>query len=169
MPRKLKSVDRLQLATTQVLTEDSTGQDAYAVPAFLADIHRNQRRELVERIIERAQWLPLHQRAKVEGIYLRRLSANNLARELDLDPRMLRRDVRATVHRILAPFFVFVTTHRDGWTGNRRRVAQLCHIDGMSLRAAARVIGISFYQIRRHDEAIRLMFEAFETARRRAS
>lgn len=169
MPRKLKSVHTLQLAAKPTLTEASSTPAPYSVPAFLADIHRNERRELVDCIIERAQWLPLHQRAKVEGIYLRRLSANNLARELDVDPRGLRRDVRATVRRILSPFFSFVTTHRDGWTGNRRQVAQLCHIDGMSLRAAARVIGISFHQIRRHDDAIRLMFEAFETARRRAS
>lgn len=167
MPHNFKS-PRPPVALEASLTDELLAQDARDL-YYLSDLRRVHRRDIVERVIERAQALPPRERSMVEGIYLRRLSANKLARELGINPRTVRRDVHNAVRRLLAPFFPFILTHRDGWTGHRRQVAQLCHIEGMSLRAAAHVIGISFYKVRRHDEAIRLLFEAHETARRRAS
>lgn len=169
MPRRDKPPRTIQLVLSQPLTDDSSAHDAHLAATHTADLRRVHRRDIVERVIERAQVLPPQQRAMVEGIYLRQLSAAALSREMKLDSRCLRRDVRAIVHRVLSPIFPFVVRHRDTWTGQRRQVARLCYIEGMSLRAAAHRIGISFHKVRRHDEAIRFLFEAFETARRRAS
>jgi len=169
MKSAASSAEVAQHTALQVLTDDPLAQDATSTISQLCDLRRSHHRDVVDRIVERAQALPPRERAMVEGVYLRRASAVEIGKELDIPPRIVRRDVRATVRRLMAPVFGYVLVHRDRWSGHRRQVAQLCFIEGISLRAAASMIGLSFHKVRRHDEAIRLMFEAFEAQRRRAS
>jgi DNA-directed RNA polymerase specialized sigma24 family protein len=158
-----------QIIAGKALTDEMAAQEALQMLQQAVDLRRSHRRDVTDRIVERSQALPPFERSMVEAIYLRRMTATAVAREMRVQPRTVRRVVREAVRRVLSPLFAYVLQHREGWTGHRRQVAQLCHIEGMSLRAAAKVIGISFHTIRRHDEAVRLMFEAFETQRRRAS
>ncbi|HLP84346.1 MAG TPA: hypothetical protein VK157_08345 [Phycisphaerales bacterium] len=163
------STQTTEIAVVKEFKDETSAQDATKVMNEACDLRRSHHRDVVERVVSRAQLLPPRERAMVEGVYLRQLSAVDIGRELDIPPRIVRRDVRIIVRRMLSPIFAFVMVHRDAWSGHRRQVAQLVYIEGMSLRAVAAVIGLSFHKTRRHDEAIRLTFEAFEAQKRRAS
>ena len=56
--------------------------------------------------------------------------------------------------------FAFVIIHREQWPPTRRKVANETILHGLPLRAAAKQLDLSLHTVRRHADAIRVMYEA---------
>lgn len=128
-------------------------------PAEACDLRRRRRRDLVERLVDRAQWLPAEDRTLVESVYQDGRTVSDLASLLGANPRTLRRRLRRLTRRLLSPQFVFVVAHRDRWPSTRRRVAEACVLHGRSLRETARELRLSLHCVRRHHDAVTALFQ----------
>jgi hypothetical protein len=84
--------------------------EIFAPPRECTDLRRRRRRELVQRVIDRAAWLAPADRLLIESIYRDHRSVADIARLAEVDPRSLRRRVRRVVRRVLSPRFAFVAS-----------------------------------------------------------
>jgi hypothetical protein len=137
---------------------------------------RGARRQHAERLVQRARWLQPADRALIEAVYAEGLSVAAYVRRcrarqtepvpsagvdfgddaigLEMRSRLARRRLRRLVERLLSDRFVFVTARWEDWTTTRRRVAAACVVQGRSMRAASRDLGLSLHTVRRHMQAI---------------
>lgn len=126
----------------------------------LFDRRRRQGRELAETLVARADYLLPEDRALINAIYRDGASAMEIAQLTDACPRTVRRRIRVLAQRTLDPRFAFVLFHRQDWPPTRRMVATELILHGRPLRATARHLNLSLYAVRRHADAIRVMYEA---------
>jgi len=124
------------------------------------DLRRRDRQDAARRISSLADWLPPADAALLHAVYSAGQSVTELARIAGLSPPALRRRVRRLAARVLSEKFLFVARHLGGWPPTRRRVARLCVLEGVSMREAARRLGLSLHTVRKHCHAIDALFEA---------
>ncbi len=148
------------------MTAQHSGKARGFDPGEALDLRRKRQRDLVEVIALRAELLPPRDRALVEAIYREGASAKEVALLAGVSPRSVRRRLRALVQRMLEPRFVFVARSRDAWPRQRRAVATACVLHGLSLREAAKALGLSLHCVRRHMQAVQTLFEAEQAQRR---
>jgi len=129
-------------------------------PHLASDLRRKRTPGLIERVVERAALLPDDDRALLLAVYRDATPARTIAALRGVDPRRIRRRVRALVQRVLSPSFEFVLAHAGEWPRTRKRVAVAIVIEGRSLREAAERLGVTIHTVRRHIEAIRLLERA---------
>jgi DNA-directed RNA polymerase specialized sigma24 family protein len=134
-------------------------------PGESTDLRRRRRRDLVERLLERATCLPVRDLALLQAAYHDGRSAVELSMLTGTDVRSLRRQLRRLAERVLSQEFLFVLRHRDSWPPTRRRVATACILHGRPLRCASRELGISLHTVRQHYTAVVALFEAAKAAR----
>jgi hypothetical protein len=123
------------------------------------DLRRRQTKSLARHILERAAILAPAERHLLEATFHDGLSCALLAAQLGREPRGLRREVRALTRRVLDPRFAFVAALAPRWRPTRRRVAEAVFLRGLSLRKAARELGMSLYSVRLHRDAVQSVFE----------
>ena len=109
---------------------------------------------LADSIVIRAQHLRGHDRELVLAMYRDGLPATQIARMGNLDPRQVRRRIKIALVRMAHPVFIFVVTHKSGWSTTRRKVARSIFQSGHSIRQTAEGLGIKVHQVRRHRVAI---------------
>jgi len=119
-----------------------------------SDLRRRHARSMIERLVEMAGALPKSDRVLIETLYRDGRSASELAAIRGEDARAIRRRVRRLVRRVLSPEFRFVAMHKHEWPRTRRAVAEICVIEGRSLRDAAASLGTSLHAVRRHRDTI---------------
>lgn len=91
------------------------------------------------------------------------------------EARRLRRLLGRVVDRVLSPEFMYVANlvgasglpAPPGWSSTRRRVATAIFLRGLSVRAAARELGLSQHVVRLHSDAVRAMADAARAAQAR--
>ena len=123
------------------------------------DLRRSER-DLADQIVLRAEHLPAEERALVRSIYADGRTIDDVAALLQADPRQVRRRVRRLVRRVLSDRYIFVVRHRDSWPCMRRRLATACIIHGHSLKHAAVEVGTSFYNTRKHLDAVHALLDS---------
>ena len=123
------------------------------------DLRRKRRREVIERVVQRAELLTPADRALVLAYYRDQQNALDIARLAGEPVRAVRRRLRRAVERVLSPRFQFVASRLGSWPPTRRRVACACVLQGFTLREASRRLGLSLHSVRRHHDAIQAMFE----------
>ncbi len=129
-------------------------------PAEATDLRRRRRRDLVERIVERADLLAPADRALVHAHYRDGRSVVEIARLRGGSPRSLRRRLKRLVERELDPLFAFVARRRASWSHTRRRVATSLMLEGRSMRETGQRLGLSLHTVRRHHDAVRALYES---------
>ncbi len=129
-------------------------------PSEATDLRRKRRRDLVERIVERADLLAPSDRALVHAHYRDGRSVVEIASLGGGSPRSLRRRLKRLVERELDPLFTFVARSRTSWSHTRRRVATSLMLEGRSMRETGERLGLSLHTVRRHHDAVRALFES---------
>ncbi len=111
-------------------------------------------------IARRAELLPCAaDTALLKAVYANGEPIAAVARLRAEKPGRTNRRVAALTRRLLSREFEFVLRHRESLPGHRRQIATICFVQGRSMRAAARELGISFYSVRRHCDAIRALMD----------
>lgn len=145
-------------------------------------------REAARLCVERAVHLAPGERETVLAVYRDGVTVKDLAaitagdgirhpavgiRSADSAARALRRRLRLITARLLSAKFEFVIAFLEPadqaerrrlglpcWPASRRQVAELCIVQGRSMREAARALGGSLHAVRREMSAIHALFEA---------
>jgi hypothetical protein len=119
-------------------------------------------RKVLELLLQRSEWLPIGQRGMVRAVYGLGQRAADVARMSRERAQPFRRRLRRIVRRVLTREFVFVVNNRERWTARRWRIASLIFVDGMSVKNAAKVAGVSYYAARQHRFAVLEMMRKSE-------
>ena len=153
------------MTTTTAFPSQATDKPALrpstrAQRAEIFDRRRRQGRDLAEALVARAEHLLPEDRALLNAVYRDGNSAMEVATLTGAAPRAVRRKIRTLAQRVLDPRFAFVLVHRDAWPPTRRKVATelICH--GRPLRETAKHLNLSLHAVRRHADAIRVVYEA---------
>ncbi len=120
------------------------------------DLRRQRKAEGVELILRRAEFLPAPDRALLRATFQAGQTAVHLSKILHQTPRAVRRQIRVLIRRVLAPEFLHVVTRSERWKDPRRHIARACFIEGRSIRATAKELGLSVHVVRRYSESIRI-------------
>lgn len=124
-----------------------------------SDLRRNNRRDLVERLLDRATCLPPADLALLRAAYHDGRSASELAILLGADARGIRRRIRRLSDRVLSQQFLFVLRHRDSWPPTRRNVATAMILHGCSQRQATRELKLTLYTVRKNYLEVLALYE----------
>ncbi len=138
----------------------AAGLDRAWDPDEGADLRRRRQGAWVDRVLDRAEWLPADERTLIESVFRDGRTAVEVAHLTREDPRAVRRRVRRAVDRAMSDRLAFVVRARGSWSPTRRRVADLTVIEGVSMRAASERLGLSYHTVRRHREAIEALYSA---------
>ncbi len=117
-------------------------------------------REAAERIVALADGLSRPDRALLEAIYERGLSAAECARMAGRDVRWMQRRVKRLLTRLADPRYAFVYARHRHWPTFRRRVARAIFLEGRSRRRTARELGVSLHRVRREADRVAAMADA---------
>ena len=115
---------------------------------------------LSRRLLLLAEHLPREDRALLEAIYDRGMRPTDFARAVRLKPRTIRNRVQRIVQRIGTPVFQYVAGRSETWSEDRRAIAELVVLHGISQREAARRLGVSQHRIRQEVARLRAQCEA---------
>ena len=116
-----------------------------------------------ERILALAEYVSPPDRALLRAVYDQGRTLVELAPLMGVEPRSIGRRVRRLLFRLGQPAFALAALHAAGWIaegGQWRdlgRVARACVLEGQTLRAAARSLGMSIHAVRRHRETVLAM------------
>jgi DNA-directed RNA polymerase specialized sigma24 family protein len=117
-------------------------------------------------VARRAELLPCEaDTALLKAVYANGEPVAAVARLRAEKPGRTARRLASLTRRLLSREFEFVLRHRESLPGHRRQIATICFVQGRSMRGAARELGISFYSVRRHCEAIRAMIDGQRESR----
>lgn len=114
----------------------------------------------IDHILEHARHLAAGDRALIEGVYLRGMSAAELARAAGKEPGTVRKRLARVVRRMSSPIFRFVVRHKSQWPPERAAIADAVILRGLSQRTAAMTLGLGVHRVRRELDGIRALLEA---------
>ncbi len=133
------------------------------------DLRKSHANTLTDQLVHRAHWLENKDRDLIIATFRDGQSANLIAHRLAQDPRHIRRRIKRLVHRLNDPRVAYVVEHSEAWTRSKRAIAQSLFIQGRSIREVTESLGVSFYSVRKHREAINAMSQANAQANSRSS
>ncbi len=124
------------------------------------DLRKKRSHTLTDSIVKRAHWLEPDDRELVLAMFRDGQSAQSIAKRFGGCPRHLRRHIKKLVQRLSDPRIAYVIAHHEQWSKSRRAIAHCLFIQGRSMREATDELGMSFYSVRKHREAIDAMCQA---------
>ncbi len=142
------------------ISSDSTGTWATSgtsATSSATDMRRRHGREAVERITARAQWLENTDRQLIMAVFEDGKRLKDLAALMNVSPRTLRARLRRLVLRVSSELYQFVALHAESWPPNMRRAAEACVFKGLSIKDAAIDLGVSYHNVRRHIDLVRVL------------
>jgi len=133
------------------------------------DLRKRRANSTTAGIVQRAQWLENDDRELVLAMFRDGQSANAIAHRLGRCPRQVRRQIKQLVNRLSDPRVAYVVAHLEKWTKTRRAIARSLFIRGRSMRETTDELGISFYSVRKHRQAIEGMCQGAISASNQSS
>ncbi len=118
------------------------------------------RRDLSDQVARRAAHLPPADRALLLAALDRGIPTTELAAMSGRDVRSVRLRVRRLARRVLSEPYAFVLRNRGSWPLLRRRIATAVIVHGQTVKQAAAETGTSFYNARKHMDAIQFLIDA---------
>ncbi len=124
------------------------------------DLRKKRSDTLTRHIVKRAHWLEPTDRQLVLAMFRDGQSAQSIANRFGGCPRQIRRRIKKLVHRLSDPRIAYVIAHHEKWSKSRRAIAHSLFVQGRSMRETTNELGMSFYSVRKHREAIEAMCQA---------
>lgn len=115
-----------------------------------------------EAVLARARHLPGRDRALVEALVIRGEPAALIARLLGVGPKSVQRRADRLVRRLASPGFAFIAARLGRMPALRRSVAVMVLLHGRTQRDAAKELGVSIHEVRRHVVSLKAQCEALE-------
>lgn len=128
----------------------------------LTDLRRRDHRDFADALLHAAEWADPADRALIEAVYREGLSAKDVARLRDEQPRAIRRRLRVLIARLLSKRFGFVLRERHAWPPTQRRVATVYFLQGRSLRETSTQLNLSLHAVRRAIDATNALYSTLE-------
>ena len=124
------------------------------------DLRKKRENSLCDQLVRRAHWLEPTDCQLILAMFRDGHSAVDIAQLVGESPRNVRRRIRWLVNRLNDPRVAYVVAHHDGWSKSRKAIARALFIQGRSMRETTTDLGLSFYSVRKHREAIEAMCNA---------
>jgi DNA-directed RNA polymerase specialized sigma24 family protein len=125
---------------------DQANQDLRPLPARLVDV-----------LLGLGELLGENDRALLEAIYRRGLSAADLARAIRTRPRTIQNRLRRLTCRVNSPIFRLVAGRCDALPPLRREVGERIVLRGESQRTVAAQLGVSLHRVRQELTGLRAL------------
>ena len=119
-----------------------------------------EQRGWADHVLRLARHIDWPDRALLDAVYGRGLSATAVAHAAGRSPRAVRNRLTRLVKRLSSPEFHFVLREKQHWPLERRRIADLVILRGRSQREAAAELGVTIHRVRRELERLRALHEA---------
>lgn len=119
-----------------------------------------RQREVAERAVERAAWLPAEDRSLIEAVLRDGRTIALVAELRGVQPRVLRRRLKVLLERVMTPAYGHVArklsdrSSKQDWPPIRRRVAECVVLEGLSLQRTADRLGVSLWRVRTERERV---------------
>lgn len=128
---------------------------------WTADLRRARKREQIQTLLDRAHAaeLPSTDLELLRAVLADGRTAVNLSALTGEHIRTVRRRIRKLTIRLNDPFFLYVLRHRDAWPASRRTAATAIVLHGLTLRDAAKSLGISLHLARKQRDTIAGLYE----------
>ncbi|HWB19523.1 MAG TPA: hypothetical protein VG711_04415 [Phycisphaerales bacterium] len=116
---------------------------------------RLDRREMIEQLLQLADFLKPSDRALMRGIFGSGMSPQDMAAAMEQQTRQVRARVRKLLRHLAKPVYRFVAREHASWPNYRKSVARAVVLQRISQREAARELGITLHRVRRELDRIR--------------
>ncbi len=116
-------------------------------------------RMMAEKVVMRAVFLDSADRALLQAVYDKGITAAEFARAMGERPEAMRRRVQRLVERLGSNPYQFVMRQLNDWPPCQRRVAESVFLKGLSHREASQQLGISLHKVRRQVERIQSLYD----------
>ena len=117
------------------------------------------RRLIAENLIIRAEFLDSADRALLQAVFDRGVTAAEIARAIGERPEALRRRIQRLVVRLGSDPYQFVMRQLSQWPSCQRKVGESVFLRGLSQREASQHLGMSLHRVRREVERIRGLYD----------
>lgn len=119
-------------------------------------------------LVKQARLLNSVERALIDGVYARGMSAAAIANASARPPRQVQLRLQALLKRLRSPLFQFVADNLGEFHGDRAVIAFHVVLQGKTQRQAAAILGATLHVVRQELAAIRLLCEHAQRAEQRA-
>ncbi len=124
------------------------------------DLRRKMATRLTECVYDAAPFLSEQDRELALGITVRGQKASSFAATFGKSPRQIRLHARRLLRRIVSSecrFSIRLLANKSSIAGTatRRNIARECFVHGVSIRDAAKKLGLTIHTVRSHVAAIR--------------
>lgn len=127
-------------------------------------------RDRARSLSQLAEWLPEQERALMQSAFGDGKPTREIAALLGVSPRRVRDLIRRLARRVASPEYAFVALNRDAWREGGDRclyeVATLCVLGGVSVRQAAKRLGLGLHAVRQARTSVLTMASASASAGR---
>lgn len=117
------------------------------------------RRLIAEKVVMRAEFLDSADRALLQAVFDRGITAAEIARAIGERPETMQRRVQRLVERLGSNPYQFVMQQLKDWPPCQQRVGESVFLRGLSHREASQHLGISLHRVRREVERIRSLYD----------
>jgi hypothetical protein len=129
----------------------------------VTDLRLHKEPTLANQLAPRIGFLPPADRILLEQVYIQGWPVARVAALTGEPPRKVRRRAKRLATRALKPVFLEVALHSDGWPRDMRAVGAAVFIRGLSIRAAAAELSLSYGSATLHARTIRALVKTPKT------
>ena len=119
----------------------------------------SNRRLIAEKVVMRAEFLDSADRALLQAVFDRGMTAAEIARATGEKPQSMRRRVQRLVERLGSNPYQFVMRQKKDWPPCQQKVGESVFLRGLSHRETSQLLGISLHSVRREVERIRSLYD----------
>ncbi len=127
----------------------------------LAHHRRHIQRQQVDDLLALAEYLPKPDKIFIHQVLSGDLKIAQLARLYQRPPRHLQRKASSIIKRLSNKTFKFVAIQMESLPLNVRTTAKYVVLDGLSMRKASQVSGISLYRVRQDMNTVQVTARVF--------
>lgn len=117
------------------------------------------RRLIAEQVVMRAEYLAPADKALLQAVFERGITAGEFARAIGKRPQTMRRRVQRLVERLGSSPYQFVMRQLKDWPPMQRKVGESVFLRGLSQREASQQLGMPIHGVRREVERIQSIYD----------